>query len=585
MKKIITLIEEKMKAAFAKCDYDDTFGKVSVSDRPDLCEYQCNGALSAAKTYRKNPIAIAEEVVNSLKDEEMFESIEAIRPGFINIKLNSAFLAAYLNEMNESDNLGCLNLGSNQTVVVDYGGPNVAKPLHIGHLRPAIIGESIKRIKRFSGYNVIGDVHLGDWGLQMGLVMEGLMEEYPELEIYKEDKEVTINTVPFTVNDLEKIYPSASKRSKEDEEFAKLAHDATYKLQTGHKGYRTLWKRVVELSINDLKENYKKLNVEFDIWNGESDAQPYIPNMIERMKKDGYLYESQGALVVDVSKDDDAKEIPPCIIVKSDGASLYSTTDLATLIQREEDYKPVEVIYVVDKRQEMHFTQVFRCAKKTKIVNPNTELKFIGFGTMNGSDGKPFKTRDGGVLRLENLIKEVESLVAKRLEDRDFSSKEIEDISRIVGLAALKYGDLSNQANKDYIFDLNRFCEFEGNTGPYILYMMVRIKSILKKFNSINNDFAFAINKSSIASEKDLELNLARLSDVIETACKENAPHKICQYIYSVSDKFSSFYHDVNILNEDNKEKKYGYISLITLTHKVLKTCIELLGFNETEVM
>ena len=515
----------------------------------------------------------------------MFSSIEAIRPGFINLKLNTEFLSSYLNDMYQDDKLGCLDLGNNQTVVVDYGGPNVAKPLHIGHLRPAIIGESIKRIKRFSGYNVIGDVHLGDWGLQMGLVMEGLMETYPELSLYKDDKEVVNNDVPFTVNDLERIYPSASKKSKEDEEFAALAHDATYKLQTGHKGYRSLWKKVVELSITDLKENYKKLNVEFDIWNGESDAQPYIPNMIKRMKEDGYLYESQGALVVDVSKEDDTKEIPPCIIVKSDGASLYSTTDLATLIQREEDYKPVEVIYVVDKRQEMHFTQVFRCAKKTNIINPITELKFIGFGTMNGKDGKPFKTRDGGVLRLENLIKEVESLVAKRLTDRELSEQEIQDISRIVGLAALKYGDLSNQASKDYIFDINRFCEFEGNTGPYILYMMVRIKSILNKFEKEGEDFNFGINSLSTDSEKDLQLALAKLNDVIESACKDDAPHKICQYIYSVSEKFSRFYHDVNILGESDKSKKHGYISLITLTHRVLKTCIELLGFNETEVM
>jgi len=586
MKKLIELIETKIKEAFVKSNYNETYGKVSTSDRPDLCEFQCNGALSAAKEYKKNPMLIAEEVVSLLEKDNNLFTIEIARPGFINIKVTNDALSSYLNNMNNDKKLGCNDISNNETIVIDYGGPNVAKPLHIGHLRPAIIGESIKRIKRFCGYKVIGDVHLGDWGLQMGLVMAGLIDTYPQLKKYEADIEVN-DEESFTVTDLENIYPQASKRSKEDKEFAKRAHDVTLYLQNGHKGYTSLWKKIIDLSVTDLKKNYKKLNVEFDLWNGESDAQPYIPNMIAKMKNDGYLYESQGALVVDVAKDDDQKEIPPCIIVKSDGASLYTTTDLATLIERDINYKPSEVIYVVDKRQDMHFTQVFRCAKKTNIIDSNTRLTFIGFGTMNGSDGKPFKTRDGGVMRLENLMKEIEELVANRLDKNEFNETEIQEISRIVGMAALKYGDLSNQTSKDYVFDVNRFCEFEGNTGPYILYMMVRIKSILNKYNlkEESKDYVFKINSASTNSEKKLQLILSKFNETMELASNENAPNKICQYIYSLADTFSSFYNDVNILSEVDTIKQQGYISLITLTYNVFKICIDLLGFEETQRM
>ncbi len=592
MKKLITIIEEKMQKAFAEAGYEEKFGRVSVSNRPDLCEYQSNGALMAAKQYKCKPIDIATKVTEVLKNDEAFINVDAVMPGFINFSLNQKFLSDYLMEMAGASKFGCLDLGEGKTIVIDYGGPNVAKPLHVGHLRPAIIGESIKRIKKYAGYNVIGDVHLGDWGLQMGLIIASMKELYPDMPFFAPDYNgEEVSEVPFTVSDLEVIYPNASKRSKEDEAFKEAAHEATKKLQEYDKGHYALWKKIIDISVNDLKQNYKKLDVDFELWNGESDAQPYIPDMVKMMKEGGFAVESQGALVVDVSKEDDKKEIPPCIITKSDGASLYSTTDLATLVEREEKYKPVQVIYVVDKRQEMHFTQVFRCARKTGIVRPETELTYIGFGTMNGPDGKPFKTRDGGVMRLENLIGDINDAVYNKMSKQEgMSDEERREIADIVGLAALKYGDLSNQAAKDYVFDVERFTEFEGNTGPYNLYMMVRITSILRKYKAASGATdedikSYVINPAGTDAEKKLQRTLSTMSDTIEAAAVENAPHKICQYIYSIADSFSSFYHDVNIMNEPDEAKKKGYIKLITLTHEILADCINLLGFKEPERM
>ena len=586
MKKLLELITEEFEKAFEKNEYDKKLGKVVVSNRPDLCQYQCNGAMAGAKLYHKAPIMIANQVVESLQDNEMFESVEAVMPGFINIKLNSEFVAKYLNDMKEADKYGCENKEP-ETIVIDYGGANVAKPLHVGHLRSAVIGESVKRIERFMGNKVISDVHLGDWGLQMGLIITELECRKPDLVYFDESYTGEYpEEAPFTISELEEIYPCASAKSKVDEEFKEKAHQATLKLQSGYAPYTAIWKHIMKVSVEDLKKNYGNLDVDFDLWKGESDAQPYIPGLIQDLIDKKLAYESQGALVVDISKEDDTKELPPCIVRKSDGAALYATSDLATIIQREQDYKPNHYIYVADKRQELHFTQVFRVSKKANIVDENTKMEFLGFGTMNGKDGKPFKTRDGGVMRLESLIAQINKAVYDKIM-RTVSEEEANNTAKIVGLAALKYGDLSNQASKDYIFDIDRFASFEGNTGPYILYTIVRIKSILEKYKaeSGNADVNLPVINTDNGSQMQLMLEVAKFNEIIENAAEELAPHKICSYVYDLSNAFNRFYHETKILAEEDQTKKAGYIALINLTINVLEQCIDLLGFSAPDRM
>lgn len=595
MKKILDLITDEVTKAFTECGYDAKYAKVTLSNRPDLCEYQCNGAMAAAKEYKKAPFMIADEVVEKLAVNPIFAMAESVKPGFLNLKINEAYLADYVAKMQEDDGrFGCEATKDPKTIMIDYGGPNVAKPLHVGHLRSAIIGESVKRIGKFMGHNVIGDVHLGDWGLQMGLIITELKLRRPEL-VYFDDSYTGAYPAeaPFTISELEEIYPTASKKSKEDEAYKEAAMQATFELQHGKRGYQALLKHILNVSVTDLKRNYANLNVSFELWKGESDAQPYIPDMVQKMKDDGFAYISDGALVVDVKEDTDTKEIPPCMILKSDGASLYNTTDLATMVWRMKDYNPDEIIYVVDKRQELYFTQVFRCARKTGIVKPETELKFLGFGTMNGKDGKPFKTREGGVMRLEHLISGInEEMLAKIQENQKtkenlgISAEEAENTAKMVALAAIKYGDLSNQASKDYIFDIDRFTSFEGNTGPYILYTIVRIKSILNKYHALGKDESGAVIEAAHSkSEKDLMLELSKFNAVMENAFEETAPHKICSYIYDLANAFNSFYHGTKIMSEENETVQKSYIRLLELTKSVLETCIDVLGFSAPERM
>lgn len=589
MKKIIDIIAEELKQAFVEKGYDSQYGMVTLSNRPDLCQYQCNGALAAAKVYKKAPIMIANEVVDSLKESKTYGKIEAIMPGFINITLNSGFLAEYLTKMNQEEQYGCMKTEHPITIIIDYGGPNVAKPLHVGHLRSAIIGESLKRISRFVGHNVIGDVHLGDWGLQMGLIITELKKRQPELVYFDDDYTGEYPAqAPFTISELEEIYPAANEYSKSHPEFKEEAKNATFLLQSGKRGYIALWNHILNVSISDLKKNYNNLNVSFDLWKKESDAQPYIPDMITYLKDNNYTRISEGALVVDVKEETDTKEIPPCMILKTDGATLYNTTDLATIVEREKLFQPDAITYVVDKRQDLYFDQIFRCAKKTKLLEEDVKLTFLGFGTMNGKDGKPFKTRDGGVMRLENLIKSInDEVYNKMMENRDMPEEEARDISKKVGLAALKYGDLSNQASKDYVFDIDRFISFEGNTGPYILYTIVRIKSILNKYQEASGKAAKfdEIISSDINSEITLMLEATKFNEMIEHAYEENAPHKVCQYIYDLSNAFNSFYHENKIIAEENKVKQQSWISLITLVQGILETCIDLLGFEAPDRM
>lgn len=590
MKKLAELITNVVKDAFAQCNYSPKYGLVTLSNRPDLCQFQCNGALAAAKEYRKAPITIATEITTLLKKHPDIKEASCAMPGFINITLEDHFIVSYINAMIAADKFGCEEIGNNKTFIVDYGGPNVAKPLHVGHLRTAIIGESIKRIGRFLGYKMLGDVHLGDWGLQIGLIIAELKRRSPDLIYFDESyKGEYPMEAPFNITELEEIYPTASSYAKSNPDFMEEAKQSTFLFQNGHRGYIALWQHILNVSIEDLKKNYANLNVYFDLWKKESDAQPYIPKMLEDLKNNGFAYLSDGALVVDVKDVSDTKDVPPCILVKSDGATLYSTTDLATIIERMELYNPDEIIYIVDKRQELHFEQVFRCAKKANLVPPNTKLTFLGFGTMNGKDGKPFKTRDGGVMRLEHLIKEASDKVYQRVtENKEISQEEAKEISRKVGLAALKYSDLSNQISKDYMFDVDRFASSEGNTGPYIIYTVVRINSILNKVFKVNPGYraeAASVQLPYSESERNLMLKITQFNEVIVNSFVDYSPHKICQFIYELSNEFNRFYHDNKIISEQNSIKQNSWLKLISLSRDILVACLDLLGIEVPERM
>ncbi len=582
MKKILDMITEKMQQAFQDAGYDASFGRVTVSNRPDLCQYQCNGALSAAKQYKCAPIQIANAVAEKLCKDD-FSKCDVVMPGFINLDLSDAFLKDYLEQMRVSDAFGVEKIGAGKTIVVDYGGANVAKPLHIGHLRPAIIGEALKRMYKFMGYNTIGDVHLGDWGLQMGLIIAELHEREPDLCYFDPDYTGEYPTEsPFTLSELEEIYPTASSK-KSDPVFAEKAHTATYELQQGRRGYRAIWDHIMGVSLPDLRRIYGILNVHFEKWLGESDADPYIPAMIEDLKSRGLAVLSNGAWVVPVAEEADKKEVPPMILVKSDGSAIYATTDLATMVQRMGDWTPDKMLYVTDKRQALHFEQVFRAAKKSGIVKAETELEHVGHGTMNGADGKPFKTRDGGVLRLEQLIGDMMDFVrAKVVENKIVSDDEVEATTNKIALAALKYGDLSNQPTKDYNFDLERFAAFEGNTGPYILYTIVRIKSILGKYGAWEH---LPIRMPANEYAKELMLTITKFAPTMESALKASAPNQICAYIYDLAGAANKFYHETRILTEEDKDLQAGYISLMGLAKNILETCIDILGFSAPEKM
>ncbi len=582
MQKILDIITVKMQAAFEKAGYDASFGRVTVSNRPDLCEYQCNGALAAAKQYKCAPIQIANAVAAQL-DGADFSMIEAVMPGFINLKLSNGFLQSYLEQMRQAEDFGVEKIGADKTIVVDYGGANVAKPLHIGHLRPAIIGETLKRLHKFLGYHTIGDIHMGDWGLQMGLIIAEMQERQPELPYFDPDfADEYPKEAPFTLSELEEIYPTASLK-KSDPAFAEKAHIATFELQQGRRGYRALWNHIMRISVADLKKNYNNLDVYFEQWLGESDADPYIAPMVEDMKARGIAVQSEGAWVVPVAEEGDKKEMPPCILVKSDGSSIYATTDLATMVQRMQDWKPDKMLYVTDKRQNLHFEQVFRAARKAGIVKPETLLEHVGFGTMNGADGKPFKTRDGGVLRLEQLITDMTDFVrTKVVENKIVSDDQVEATTQKIAMGALKYGDLSNQPTKDYNFDMERFAAFEGNTGPYILYTIVRIKSILAKYGAWEH---LPITAPANEYAKDLMLSITGFAPAMESALNASAPNLICAYIYELAGCVNKFYHETRILSEEDETLKAGYIALIGLAKNILETCIEILGFSAPEKM
>lgn len=600
MKKLLEMISEEMQRAFEEAGYGEAeagsqLGRVTLSNRPDLCEYQCNGAMAGAKKFKKAPIVIANEVAEKLQGSKVFSQVEAVVPGFLNLKLSERFLRDYLQDMRRAEKFGLDEPTKPRKIIVDYGGANVAKPLHVGHLRSAVIGESIKRICRYAGHEVISDAHLGDWGLQMGLVIVGIKERQPDLVYFDDSYEGEYPTeAPFTISEFEEIYPASSLRSKEDPEYKAKAMEATYKLQNGVRGYRALWQHMMNVSVPDLKKVYSSLNVEFDLWKGESDVRDLIPEMVQYMKDGGYAYISEGALVVDVKEETDTREVPPCMILKSDGASLYNTSDLATILERMRLYHPDQIIYLTDKRQELYFEQVFRCARKTKLVEPETQLKWIGFGTVNGSDGKPFKTRDGGVMRLETLVRETKEEMLRKIretikEGREMSEEEAKEIADIVATSALLYGDLSNQASKDYIFDVDRFTSSEGDTGPYILYTIVRIKSILTKYveqgGRLDDEKSLELLPAAGDAQKQLMMQLAGFNAMMESASEETAPHRVCAFIYDLANAFNHFYHETKILAEEDEAQKKSLIALLLLTRDVLETCIHVLGFEAPEKM
>jgi len=573
-----------VSAAFESAGYDASYGVVRVSDRPDLCQFQCNGALPAAKQYKTNPREIAQKAVDALGHPDVFKEISLAGPGFINITLTGRYLAEHLAYIYGDDHLGCNQTASPRSIIVDYGGPNVAKPLHVGHLRAAIIGESVVRICRYMGHDVIGDVHLGDWGLQMGLNIVELQNRKPDLPYFDPDFTGSYpDFSPVSIADLEDMYPQASKKGKQDPDFGEAARQATVELQDGRPGYLALWKHFRQVSIDALKENYAALNVHFDLWLGESDTQDRISGLVERLKQEGYAYESQGALVVDVATPEDTHPIPPLMLVKSDGAVLYGTTDLATLDQREADYHPDLVLYVVDNRQRDHFHQVFTAAHKTGVTPKSTTLEHNGFGTMNGKDGKPFKTRAGGIMKLKDLIDMVTDSAMSRIEEiesiREYNEEEKENIARIVGVAALKYADLMNHRIKDYVFDLDRFSSFEGRTGPYLLYTAVRIKSILRRAK----DQGFrpgAIVSADSDIERDVGLKLSEFPAVLDIAFESRAPNHLCEYAFQLATVYNRFYHGHHILTEKDETIRASWLALSSVTLRMLDQVLDLLGID-----
>ncbi len=572
--------------AFESQGLDRSFGQVVVSARPDLAQFQCNGAMPASKQARKNPREVAQGVLDAIADHTPFAELDLAGPGFINITLTDDYLAGYIDGLDESFGLAS---ASAKRIIVDYGGPNVAKELHVGHLRPAIIGESVKRVLRFMGHDVTGDVHLGDWGMPYGQLIAELSDRFPDLPYFDPAKtDGYPESPPVAIEDLQVMYPEAAARAKGDEEFAARARAAVVELQTGRPGYRALWQHMRDVSIAAMSKVYDRLNVHFDLWYGESTINHRLAPMVKRLQEDGYAYESDGALIIEVMTDEDTKEVPPFLLLKSDGASLYTTWDLATIEDRVEDMGAEEILYFVDVRQGLHFEQVYRAAYRTGIAPPDVVLEHPGNGTVNGPDGKPFKTRDGGLLTLRELIDMVVSRAAERIEENDlateFGPAEKADIAEMIGVAALKYGDLQNHRSSNYTFDVERFTSFDGKTGPYLLYGAVRMKSILRETRSRGLE-AGTILPADRDQERNLMLQLARFPEVISRTAEHRAPNHIAEYVYELVAEFSRFYEACHILNEADTARQSSWIALVETSLAELTTLLDLLGIDVPERM
>ncbi len=585
MKTILTHLTETVAAAFEKAGYDPSLGTVTVSDRADLCQFQCNGALAGAKLHHKAPRAIAEDVAALLREDAQFRQVDIAGPGFINLSLTDDALLAAVRALAADEHLGVPQAESPETVVIDYGGPNVAKPLHIGHLRSAIIGEAIKRLTRVCGHKAIGDVHLGDWGTPMGLVIEELRDHHPDWACFSDSFDPATDTVPaLDAASLNEIYPFASARKKTDDAFRDRAHQATFDLQSGKPGYIALWKEILKVSVGDIRAAYEKLNVEFEYWYGESDADRYVPQLMDILTARALLRESDGAEVIDVATEADTAPMPPIIARKTDGSITYETTDLATILQRQQDFAPSRMLYLTDARQSLHFEQVFRAAKLAGLVDDKVTLDFLGFGTMNGADGKPYKTRDGGVMQLNDLLATATAAAYDKLRESTYLNElddaEKQALAQKVGIAAVKFGDLQNNPARDYVFDLDKFLAFEGKTGTYLLYTVTRINSVLKKAEA-----AADIRGVYSDTERDLVLKLLLSGEVFCRALTEKAPSFLCDNAYQLASLFSKFYHDNHVLGEEDTNKKQSWLWLMALVRRMLLLHLDTLAIDAVENM
>ena len=574
--------------AFEKIGLEAKLGQVRRADRPDLADFQCNGAMAAAKAAKRNPREVAGEIAPLLEAHGEIESVDIAGPGFLNIKLTGDALAQRATTVLNDPKAGGGQVDAPRRVMFDFGGWNVAKPMHIGHLRSTIIGDSLQRLFRFLGDDVTTDVHLGDWGLQMGLLITEVQFEQPDLPYFDEDFSGPYpDKSPVTMEDLERLYPQASAKSKEDEARREAARHATAELQDGRPGYIALWKHFCDVTQVGLERECKDLGVEFDLWKGESDAEPLIPDMVATLKEKGVAELDDGAWIIKVERDDDKKDMPPFMLVNSQGASGYHATDLGTILDRVQSNDPELILYVVDQRQALHFEQVFRAARKCASIPAKAHLEHIGFGTVNGKDGKPLKTRDGGVVRLRSLIEdaitEARKVVLEAGMDEKFGADELEDIATKVGIAAIKFADLSNQRMSNYVFDLERFTKFEGKTGPYQMYAAVRIKSMLRKAKE--QGLEEGPLTLSADAERNLLLALSQLPEATLAAAEKNAPHILCDHVYTLTQEFNSFYHDCHVLGEKDEAIRASRLTLCAVTLRQIETVLDLLGIDVPERM
>jgi len=586
---LLSDLSQRFGDAYETVGLDRSAGEVLPSQRPELAQFQNNGAMAAAKREGKAPRDLALEILDALSDREPFSDLSVAGPGFINISVTDGYLASFVQAMEDDDRLGVPATADPQTVVVDYGGPNMSKALHVGHLRAAIIGESLKRLFRFLGHRVYGDIHMGDWGMPVGQLIIELGRRRPDLPYFDPDfTGVYPDESPVTLDDLSEMYPVVVERCKEDPAEAERARLATMELQQGHPGYRALWQHFHDTSVAGQRKDFDALGVEFDLYWGESTVQDRLEAMIGRLREDGVARESDGALIVDVAAPDDTKDVPPLLLTRSDGSALYSTTDLATVEARVEELGANVVLYVVDNRQSLHFDQVFRAARKAGIAPDDVVLEHIAFGTVNGPDGKPFKTREGGVLQLEDLIDLVTDAARRRLEAadiaQDYPAAERAAIATQVGLAALKFGDLSNHRTSNYVFDLDRFASFEGKTGPYLQYGAVRIRSILRNAAERGHQPGPIIPPVNDA-ERRLMLRLVRLPEVVQRAADLRAPNVLTEFAYELVGELNRFYEANHILREQDEARQSSWLSLVDLTLRVLAQLLDLLGIDVPERM
>ena len=573
---ILKELELDIKKILKQAGYEVERLAMEESNRKDLGEYQLNDAMQLAKTYHDNPRNIAERIKGELEKDSRFTNLNIAGPGFINFSLSNEYIVEILNRMNQ-DIFNNIDKKAPKKIVIDYGGANVAKALHVGHLRSANIGEALKRLANLLGCKAIGDAHLGDFGRPLGLVIKEIKEEYPDLAYFDPNYEGDYSEIelPITNEDLERIYPLASNKSKEDEAYLEDARNITMKFQSKEKGYYELWKKIVDISKKDIKKIYDSLNTNFEIWNGESDEMEFFAELYKTYEEKGLITESEGAKVIDVSKEDDNAPMPPLMMVKTNGTMSYDSTDLAAILERKINFNPDEIWYVVDGRQSLHFEQVFRAARKAKLVDDNVELIHIGFGTMNGKDGKPFKTRDGGVMSLENLIELVNIETYKRINNESLSEEEKQEISKVVGMAALKYADLLPFRGTDYIFETEKFADLEGKTGPYLLYSTIRMKSLLKKANAKDKN---TIIKLKGQVEKDIALTLLNLPTILNKSYETKSLNDIAEYLFKLTSLYNKFYQDNRVLAEEDKDLKLSWLALTELVYKVNTLLLDTLG-------